>query len=342
MSNLRNLLLTLFAWLALMVAAPAVAADGPTISAAPEEIQVRPGADVVVPDGWSTVHGIYADVHGPPRHARLLEQLSEHVDGSAPELMQRLELPLGSRVDVFLSSTDDQFRAVQPGTPPAWADATAYPSLGAIYLRAPLARQGDQEPLTTVLDHELVHIVVGRAFAPERPPTWLQEGLAQFHAEQHDLQTVQKLASAAFSGPIPLDRLEHAFPRNPHQATLAYAESVDFLVWMERTYGPESVPALVRALKDGADMPDAVLTATGDPLYEVDRAWRDRFTAWDGLWWSALSSWDGVWLFTALLGMVAMFVVRRRERRRRREIAAREAQEEELLQAIWEGRFHLR
>lgn len=336
MSFWRTILI--FVGLALGAVSPTIATAGPEISAVHGDMVAPPGRSADVPAGWHTVYGRHATVHGPQRHEGLMRSLVDHADGSLPVLAERLMMPLGAPVDIFLSSTDAQFRQVQPGVPPVWADATAYPALGAVYLRAPAARR-DSEPLTQVLDHELVHIVVGRAFAPERPPTWLQEGLAQFHAEQHDMEDLRTLAGAAMFGPIPLDELERSFPENPHAAGLAYAESVDFLVWLESTHGRRAVPTLVAAMQEGRSLPEAVLMATGQPLYKVDAAWRDRFSFSSPIAWSALASSDWIWLFSALLGMVAMFVVRRRQRRQRDAIKAQEVEEDALMQAIWEGRF---
>jgi hypothetical protein len=70
------------------------------------------------------------------------------------------------------------------GPSPEWADATAWPELGAIFLRSPDIRVGGDEPLEQVLDHELVHVLLGRAFGDEQPPIWLQEGVAQVLAKQ--------------------------------------------------------------------------------------------------------------------------------------------------------------
>jgi len=328
--------------LALGSGVPDVAlAEGPSITAAPLDPVVEQGVQVDVPVHWETVVGERVRVHAPARHRKLMQVLADHADGSLPILSQRLRMSAGGPIDIFLSTTDAQFRQVQPGEPPTWADATAYPELGAVFLRAPGARN-DQEPLTQVLDHELVHILVGRTFAPERPPTWLQEGLAQLHAESHDLEDLRTLASASISGPIPLDDLERAFPDNPHQASLAYAQSVDFLVWLERAHGTESVHTLVRGLAAGAPLHEAVKAATGEPLYRIDQRWRDRFSITSPIAWARLAGWDLMWLISALIGIVAMFTVRRRQRRRRDEIAAQEREEEALVQSLWEQRYGVR
>lgn len=313
---------------------PALAQEGPSASALPP-YELRATREVEVPVGWHTVQGEHLRLHTSERHLRLGRGLVEHADRRVPLLGERLGLPAGPMIEVFLASTDAEFRRIQPGDPPQWADATAYPSLGAIYLRAPQARGGDPEPLTTVLDHELVHIVVGRAFAPERAPSWLQEGLAQLHAGQHDLQAVRKLAGAAFTGPIPLSELERSFPRNPHAASLAYAQSVDFLVWLEREYGEGAVPGLVERLRRGQSLPEAILAITGEPIEEIDRRWSSRFTGITGAVWSIVGSPDFMWLLAALVGLAAMVVVRRRQRQQRAVIRSHERKERELLSEMW-------
>ena len=86
-------------------------------------------------------------------------------------------LPVGRTVHVYVARTQEQFRTLQPGNAPTWADATAYPGMGTVFLRDPKIRIATDEPVEQVLDHELVHILLGRAFAPAIPPSWLQEGV---------------------------------------------------------------------------------------------------------------------------------------------------------------------
>lgn len=328
--------------LALGVGAPsaALAADGPAIVSTTHD-PTSDASEVEVPWGWETVQRRHVRVHSPARHRGLSEALADHAEASIPRLSERLRMGAGGVIDVFVSTTDAQFREVQPGSPPSYAAATAYPALGAIYLKAPGA-QGQSESLTETFDHELVHILVGRAFAPGHPPSWLQEGLAQFHGEATSNEDLSALASASISGPIPLDDLERAFPENPHQAGLAYAESLDFLMFLDRTWGPEAVHTLTREMVAGAPLHEAVRSATGEPLYRVDEMWRDRFSLSSPIAWARLAGWDLMWLISALIGIVAMFVVRRRQRLRRDEIRAREVEDDALMRAIWEGRFGVR
>jgi hypothetical protein len=315
-------------------ASNAASASGPAISAAPAPLVPTRTERVSVPEGYITVRGALVDLHGDPSKRAVLDALAAHADGRAPLLADQLGLPLGERIDVFLAADDAEFREIQPGNPPGWADATAYPSLSAVFLRSPANRGTDPEPLEMVLDHELVHVVVGRAFAPHRPPTWLQEGLAQLVAGQHSPDSVRKLAAGAVSGPIPLEELEARFPADPHRAGLAYAQSVDFLVYLQREHGPLAVPALVRHLRDGKPLSQAIFLATGLPLDQVDAAWRSQLRVTSQAQWLQVIAGEGPWFAAALLGTVAMFHARRRQRQRRDEIAAAEAREEALLRAV--------
>jgi hypothetical protein len=99
------------------------------------------------------------------------------------------------------------------------------------------------------------------------------------------------------------------------------------------------VRVLMREMAMGHSLQEAIRAATGRPLYVIDQEWRARFAPGSALWWSTAASTDGIWVFTALLGMMAMFVVRRRERKRRNVIRAREEAEERVLRDIWSGEF---
>ena len=105
---------------------------------------------------------------------------------------------------------------------------------------------------------------------------------------------------------------------------------------------PEQRQQLVAAWGLDAPLHEAVRSATGEPLYRVDEMWRDRFSLSSPIAWARLAGWDLMWLISALIGIVAMFVVRRRQRLRRDEIRAREVEDDALMQAIWEGRFGVR
>jgi hypothetical protein len=315
--------------LAALASAPAWA--GPTISAAPPRVEIDAPP---VPGEWETVPGLYARVSGAPEHAELLLHLARHAAVSLPRLATELDVPIGETVHVYLVGSDAEFRALQPGRPPTWADATAYPQSGAIFLRAPGVRGATDVALETVLDHELVHILIGRAFAPVDPPSWLQEGIARVYAGEFGPEDARIIYGTS-GGLLGLGELGHAFPRDPTRARLAYAQSADFIAWLRNTHGAHTVPLLVRALAREQDLEQAVLAATGTPLPQLERAWLSRLEEGPPAWLRIFDDGGAFFLGLGAVALVGAGIARRREFNRRmieREAEER-AEDERLAQA---------
>lgn len=296
----------LFVWSWLLAAVPAAAQQWTT---APERVEL---AELpVIPADWTTIHGPYLRVHGPLDLVPVLVRVARHASTALPAFAEQLDVPIGSTVHLYVAPDNDSFRALQPGLPPLWADATAWPDLGVVFLRAPDARQGgDPEPLEQVLEHELVHILVGRAFAPNDPPAWLQEGAAQILANQLGPEEAAVLSRASGAGWIPLDALTRRFPSDPRRAELAYAESADFLAYLMETSGDDVLPRLIESSRAGGSLRQAVYQSTGRFLEDVEAEWRRGH---DGLpvQLAALANLD--WVFG--LGAIALVVAGIRRRR---------------------------
>lgn len=317
-------------WLVAMLAVaagPAVAAD---LVAAPEDDPALL-APPPVPEGWATVPGTHLVVHGHPEESPLLVALARHGAATLPELAATLQVPIGPRVHVYVAGSSEEFRDLQPGRTPEWADGTAWPERGVVFLRSPRARAAGTRDLEKVLDHELIHILLGRAFAPHEPPRWLQEGMARVYAGEHTPQTTTELAEGLLGGLYTLEELHASWPRNGHGARLAYAQSSDFVAWLRAEHGDAALATMVRHLARGDDIDVAVRAATGRSLAEVDRAWRDRLTEGPPLWLTAVFTEQGAWALIGGLAVVALVAQRRRLRRRMADLAERERREEALL-----------
>jgi hypothetical protein len=312
-------------------------ASGADLVAAPE-YDLRHVEPQPIPEGWITVPGPLVDVHGPPdRYAELL-RLSRHAAVATQEFSKSLRVAVGDTIQVHLAPTDEVFRTLQPGNAPGWADATAYPSLGAIYLRGHGARMGTDEPIETVLEHELVHILLGRAFAPQQTPSWLQEGAAQVLAGQDGPKTVQTLARGMASGGlIDLEDLGRGFPSDPMRAQMAYAQTAHFVGWLTATYGEDVLPALVKEVRQGKPLPAAIRLTTGKSLSDVEDAWRDTLEGPIPFSVTALASADIWWAFGGVLLLVGGFNRRRTFLRRLDEMEKEEALVDDLLASMRRG-----
>lgn len=285
--------------------------------------------EVALPANWTTTFGQHTKIHSAPEHARVARRLSAHADEAVPRLGGVLGLPAGRRVTVVLAPDDQSFSSMQPGSPPTWADGTAWPLQNLVFLHAPDARRGDATPLETVFEHELVHIMLGQAFAPRRVPHWLQEGTAQVLAHEVRPDSAQKMASIG-DQLIPLKDLTGSWPADPVRAQRAYAQSAHFVAHLRNTYGEGAFRGLVGRMARGQRVEDALLSATGDSLTMIDQDWRARVAS-SPLWLQQ------VFTDTTLLGLggvglvVGFFGVRRRKRER----LAKWAHEERLQDAIY-------
>lgn len=352
---LRHLTAAVVLWLALALGLglPGVA-HAQSVSNPPED----PFAEVVVwdlptlPDGWVRFDGPAFQILGPQEDAELLLHLSRHGAEALPRLASELGVAIGGDVTVVLADTAERFRTLQPGNPPSWADATAYPNVGAIFLRNPRLRGASTHSLTQVLEHEMIHVLLGRAFAPEPTPRWLQEGVAQVYSGEAGPDTTRQLSQGLVGrDPLSLSSLSYGFPADAHRASLAYAQSADFILWLRAEYGDDAVRRLVAEQRQGHSLRGAILRITGETLDTIDARWQARLSAQTPVW---LTQTNLDLLLLGGAGVLLMFggVARRRAFRQRmadweeeearlerlaREVARRRALER--WAARWSGGF---
>lgn len=287
-----------------------------------------------LPADFRTIEGVYARVHHHPEDRGVALLLARHAGRSVPDFADRLQAPVGGELDIVLAHTQEQFETLQPGAPPHWADGTAWPHRGLIYLRSPDLRPGTDEPLTTVLDHEIVHVLLGRAFGGKPVPRWLQEGVAQVYARQYTAATTDTLASGLLGRDLmTLQDLATGFPADPLRARLAYAQSADLVAWLQNEHGPETIPVLAREIAQGRGFGAAVRQATGQSVDEIDQAWRSRLTS-SGLWLKPLVSDTMMFSVGAVVLVIGGAGVLRRRKRRLDELEAEERAREAVARSM--------
>ena len=135
-------------------------------------------------------------------------------------------------------------------------------------IRVPIAEgRALDAALSALLRHELVHAFVREASGGDKVPAWLNEGLAQWLARDPsgDLASARKrMAGRAL---VPLERLERPFAALPEpEIPFAYAQSLLFTAFLERTHGRESLLAMVRGIRAGERAASAFEAWTRVPL----------------------------------------------------------------------------
>jgi hypothetical protein len=138
---------------------------------------------------------------------------------------------------------------------PAWSGA-----LNDGKLRIPVSGLDSVTPdLTRVLKHELAHSFINQ-LSHGRCPHWLHEGIAQA-VEPRSLSSVgQRLAKLFQDGrEIPFYALEGSFSRfSSAEASLAYAESLAAVSYIQDTYGLSEVRQIVERIGEGSSTEQAL------------------------------------------------------------------------------------
>ena len=320
---MKRLLSLLFLMLFTLRPANAQEWTVPTVSAQPSYIAP------LTPNYWETLKTTNLVLHGDPRDDRSLLKLGQAGENALKRLSVDLDVPIGPVIHIFLTTSEKQFQNLQPGTPPAWADGTAYPSAGAIFLKSPRIRPPQSKPLDMVLTHELTHVLFGRAFAPQQPPTWLQEGVAQLYAGENDPDIIYRMSRG---GPLlSLDELHRGFPQDPQRADLAYAQSADFISWIRMEHGDQAIPLLLRELRAGSTLDRAIRVTTGLYVHELDQAWRDRLNSGAPLWMVQFGKSETWWGIISFAAGIALIMAYRRRRMQLREYAEAELARDALI-----------
>lgn len=260
------------------------------------------------------------EVEAPPG----LQAAAARVRAAAPDLAPVLELlgepPLPGRVRIVLAEESSELASRVP----SWVAAYAVPSLDTIVVFPARTPTYPDRNLSTLLAHELAHLLVFRASGGARLPRWFEEGVATVAAREWGLEDGARFAAAVIGpGPESLAEVERAFTLDPGQVARSYALSAALVRYLLRLGGPDAVAVLLGQVRRGETFEAAFLRTAGRPL---DRFEADFFG--DEVFWRTwvpfLSSTAALWMLITGLALVAIW----RRRQRDAELRARWAEEE--------------
>ena len=181
-------------------------------------------------------------------------------------------------LDVYIYSTDEDYRFAQGQLGRRWAGGHAEPELDLVLTTVAPSVEAALE-LDRKIPHEVAHWLLyhyaGTGF--ENLPAWLNEGFSS-NLEAFPNPDYEYVVSNARGADrlIPLTALCEVFPQQPEDALLAYAESSAVVRYIESAYGPAGLRALVDAYIAGAGCEQGPLTAPlGLSLASLDRDWQE-------------------------------------------------------------------
>ncbi|WP_161569214.1 peptidase MA family metallohydrolase [Candidatus Oscillochloris fontis] len=201
------------------------------------------------------------------------------VEQTLSNLSNTLKASLRAPVRIYIyASIPDMYSALQANSA-EWIGGQANTGLGVIV--AAIAPDNERE-IRRMIPHELSHQVLHQHI--ENPygnlPRWLDEGLAVHHQEVRDREYDQLLIEAAQENRlIPLEALASSFPADPDQAQLSYAQSRSIVEYILDTYGEEPLQTMIMAFAEATPVEEAVQSALGMSVDELDAAWRSELPA---------------------------------------------------------------
>lgn len=227
--------------------------------------------------------------------------------------------------------------AIPGGRPPGWATALAYPPQNVILLEAGSLAEANGN---AVLRHELSHVALGR-LGPSWP-NWFQEGLAKYlTGERSSVSEYAALFRAIWQNRIfTFDDLVHAWPDQPADVELAYAQSVAFVGFLIEQHGSAALGNLIDGVSRGDPFETGFAKAFKSSLFLEETAWRKQLPSRYS-WIPLLTNASTVWAALSLVCVAAFLRLHFLRRRRRAEMEVLEEAEAAFLPPSSEPRMRL-
>jgi hypothetical protein len=227
---------------------------------------------------WQTLSGKNVNLHWYDGTDTFGQELLDAAVAALANLEQNTGLKPKKTIDLYIYANTDDLRAAilyEPG----WAGGQAF-SQNDIVIIGISAGQIDWGK--GAIAHELTHVLVGHltfsclGFVPG----WLVEGLAMYG--EGGLDDFSKAAfeqAVADNTLISVEALSGGFSENPDKANISYSESYSLVNFLIEEYGKDQMLALLKALKEGAAVDEALEAVYGYDINGLEDDWRDNIGA---------------------------------------------------------------
>jgi len=205
-------------------------------------------------------------------------QLLQAAQEALAKLRQDTGAELGREVKIYIYNGT---KALQDARifPQVWEGGVAFPEYGIIAIGITPANLSWGKGAVA---HELAHQVTYQVtYSPYSDlPTWLDEGLAMYAQGELPPEQALSLTQAAEEGRLfSVRSLASAFPADPSQARLAYAQSESLVEFLLESRGRDGITAFLQAFRDGVGYEEALKGVYGLGVEGLDTAWREYLGA---------------------------------------------------------------
>lgn len=272
---------------------------------------------------WRTTRTKHFLIYHTQKHEDLARRTGEFAEEWHGKLSQRMNFQPGNLIPLYLYPDRGSF-----------AEATGVgrgdPVVGLAHSRTLTIKvdsSGAFTDIAYVIPHEMVHVffsLIARHNV-DSVPTWMNEGLAKYFADDWSVQDRELLADAAAGSQIlRLDSITRSFPADPRKRAVAYVQSYSIVKYIADTYTPAALTDFLAEMKDGKRFREALFYSIGRTPEELEHEWRQYL--WDEY---NLDRWlkVGSAAVGAAMALLAVLAFRARLIRKRRKAAEMEQED---------------
>jgi len=207
---------------------------------------------------------------------------------------------------------------------PDWVAGYTRGNSGVIVLFPERAPSYPNDSLEELLQHEVAHVLIGRAAGGRRVPRWFHEGLALAAERTWSLgDRARFIYEVARRGAVPVQGLEARFDGDQASVMLAYSIAGAFVEDLLVEHGPQWPAHLLAAMAGGQSFDEAFHDASGSTVEAANEAfWRHRRLL--AVWVPWATSPATLWSIITLLALAAIVRLKARRAARRRQWAIEE------------------
>ncbi|MBN1401906.1 MAG: hypothetical protein JXA74_13780 [Anaerolineae bacterium] len=213
--------------------------------------------------------------YGDATDRRQAEQLLAQAEQTIARLKADFGVTIPQTIDVYVYNTQRDMLPALSSRSDVY-DASVL-TLGVALDDDTLLVLGSHRDAEITVAHELSHIVVGIATdnAFVQVPRWLDEGLAMHAQPELPSDNRAALERAIRDDQLLSVRSMTSYPGRAEQVDLFYGEVFGLIEFMQEAYGRDKIQALLEAFAEGQPQEQALQTALGFGLDELDARWRE-------------------------------------------------------------------
>ena len=222
---------------------------------------------------WQTITGGDINLHWYDGGQSFGEELHTSAVKSLNDLAKATGLRTNTTIDLYIyANTTDMKDSIlyEPG----WTGGLAYPDHNIVIIGIS-SDQIDWGKRTEA--HELTHVLVGHLTFSclGDVPTWLNEGLAVYGEGGPEAASQQQLDQAIKDDDLLSVRsLSGNFTEDPGKVDLSYSQSYSLVNFLIEKYSQDKMTTLLKALRDGHTVDDALKSVYNFDVNGFEDAWR--------------------------------------------------------------------